>query len=124
MPPPLHRLIRCYTRAKSGYKYYSTVVRDIATVSTIALCSARCSGEQFCNSFSFRRSGSQDRDNCLLSSLETAAILPASDLVRDNSWDVWSQKSGCNSQEASSFPTTRPGIESLHFLRTLDKTSR
>ena len=82
---------RCYTKSKSGYKYYSTVVRDVVTVQTLGLCSARCGEETFCNSFSFRSGTSQDRDNCLLSNLQTEAILPSSDLVRDPSWDVWQQ---------------------------------
>ena len=70
-------IFSCYNRAKTGYKYYSTVVgeitttlviiitiiiatiiivimiknqvRDILTTSTVGKCSERCQEEDFCN---------------------------------------------------------------------------
>ena len=47
-------LFRCYSKEKSGYKYYSNVVRDVVTVDTLSQCASRCDREVFCNSFSFR----------------------------------------------------------------------
>ena len=47
-------LFRCYSKEKSGYKYYSNVVRDVVTVDTLSQCAGRCDREVFCNSFSFR----------------------------------------------------------------------
>ena len=83
---------RCYSKERSGYKYYSTVVRDVASVDTLALCAEKCGREEFCNSFSYRFSQYNDQDNCLLSSLNTDKILAQSDLVADQDWDIWQHK--------------------------------
>ena len=61
--------LRCYSKERSGYKYYSTVVRDVVSVSSLSQCASRCGSEVFCNSFSFRFSNLNDQDNCLLSGL-------------------------------------------------------
>ena len=87
LTPPC--VVRCYTKERAGSKYYSTVVRDVITVSSLSLCAGRCGSEEFCNSFSFRFSTYNDQDNCLLSGLNTSNILPNSDLVSDPDWDVW-----------------------------------
>ena len=87
-------LSRCYTKARAGYKYYSSVVRDVTTVSSLSACAGRCGAETFCRSFSFRFSSLNDQDNCLLSGLNTTDILPQSDLLQDRDWDVWQYTCG------------------------------
>ena len=90
----MYLLSRCYTKARAGYKYYSSVVRDVTTVSTLSACAGRCGAETFCRSFSFRFSSLNDQDNCLLSGLNTSDILPQSDLLQDRDWDVWQYTCG------------------------------
>ena len=58
---------RCSTKERAGYKYYSTAVRDVRSVTSLSRCAATCAEQTFCNSFSFRFSSRRDQDNCLLS---------------------------------------------------------
>ena len=85
-------MCRCYSKERAGYKYYSTVVRDVVSVDTLAQCATKCGQEDFCNSFSFRFSQFNDQDNCLLSILNTDKILAQSDLVADQDWDIWQHR--------------------------------
>ena len=34
-------VVRCYSKEVGGSKYYSTVVRDVVTVSSLSLCASR-----------------------------------------------------------------------------------
>ena len=98
-------ICRCYSKERAGFKYYSSVVRDVASVSSLSGCASRCGREVFCNSFSFRFSSLNDQDNCLLSGLNTSDIYPSSDLVQDRDWDIWQHK-------------CKPGSNNVWTLRT------
>ena len=82
---PLFSLPDCHRRRRSGHRLYNSLTRDSLRVAREADCARECGRAGYCRSFSFKRGGDRNEDNCVLSAVDPADIDDRADLIRDNS---------------------------------------
>ena len=93
----------CFTRERTGYKFFSFRVRDIFNAIDVESCSSQCGRSYNCNSFSFNRYKSVD--NCHVSDVDlrfSQNLLD--DITSDPDWDLYRQTDNpqCSSNSGGS----------------------
>ena len=80
----------CFSRERSGYKFFSFRVRDIFNAIDIESCSSQCGRSFNCKSFSYSRYKSVD--NCHISDVDLRfADNLLDDITSDPDWDLYRQ---------------------------------
>ena len=93
----------CYSRERSGYKFFSFRVRDIFNSLDVDSCSKECGRSFNCKSFSFNQYKSID--NCHISDVDLRFSQDLlDDITPDSDWNLYRQSdsSQCSSNSGGS----------------------